>query len=95
MYVCMHVCICTCVCVRVVISGLFFKNLLHNHFITEMFFKKKSGDVNDEANFSFFILLHKRANLCVRVCVCVCIYVCMCVCVCVYNTYAYIHACMH
>ncbi len=22
--------------------------------------KKKSGDVNDEANFSFFILLHKR-----------------------------------
>jgi hypothetical protein len=25
-------------------------------------FKKKSGDVNDEANFSFFILLHKRAK---------------------------------
>jgi hypothetical protein len=25
-------------------------------------FKKKSGDVNDEASFSFFILLHKRAK---------------------------------
>jgi hypothetical protein len=25
-------------------------------------FKKKSGDVNDEANFSFFILLRKRAK---------------------------------
>jgi hypothetical protein len=36
--------------------------LLHNHFITEIFFKKKSGDVNDEANFSFFILLQERAK---------------------------------
>jgi hypothetical protein len=26
---------------------------------TEKILKKKSGDVNDEANFSFFILLHK------------------------------------
>ena len=34
----------------VVISGPFIKNLLHNH------------SVNDEANFSFFILLHKRAK---------------------------------
>jgi hypothetical protein len=40
----------------------FFPFLLHNHFITDFFFKKKFGDVNDEANFSFFILLHKRAN---------------------------------
>jgi hypothetical protein len=31
---------------------------LHNR----IFFKKKSGDVNDEANFSLFILLHKRAK---------------------------------
>ena len=46
----------------VVVSGPFIKNLLHNHFITEKFLKKKSGDVNDEANFSFFILLHNRAN---------------------------------
>ncbi len=43
-------------------NGPFFKNFLHNHFITEKKFKKKSGDVNDEANFSFFILLHKRAK---------------------------------
>ena len=39
-----------------------YKFLLHNHFITETFFKKKSGDVNDEVNFPFFILLHKRAK---------------------------------
>jgi hypothetical protein len=45
-----------------VISGPFFKKLLHNHFITEFFLKKKSGDVNDQANFSFFFLLHKRAK---------------------------------
>jgi hypothetical protein len=43
------------------IFGFFFP-LLHNHFITEFFLKKKSGEANDEANFSFFILLHKRAK---------------------------------
>ena len=32
------------------------------HFITEIFLKKKFGDVNYEANFRFFILLHKRAK---------------------------------
>jgi hypothetical protein len=46
-----------------VISGPFFKNLLHNHFITEIFFKKKSGDVNDEANFSFFFCFIRELNL--------------------------------
>ena len=46
----------------VVVTGPFINFLLHNHFITENFFKKKSGDVNDEANFSLFILLHKRAK---------------------------------
>ncbi len=44
------------------VTGPFINFLLHNHFITENFFKKKSGDVNDEANFSLFILLHKRAK---------------------------------
>ena len=43
-------------------SGPFINFLLHNHFITEKILKKKSGDVNDEANFSLFILLHKRAK---------------------------------
>ena len=52
---------CTCP-LPVVVTGLFFLFLLRKHFITEKKFKKKSGDVNDEANFSFFILLHKRAN---------------------------------
>ncbi len=47
---------------EVVITGPFINFLLHNHFITEFFLKKKSGDVNDEANFSLFILLHKRAK---------------------------------
>jgi len=46
----------------VVVTGQFIIFLLHNHFITDFFFKKKSGDVNDEANFSLFILLHKRAK---------------------------------
>ena len=46
----------------VVKTGPFISFLLHNHFITEIFLKKKSGDVNDEANFSLFILLHKRAK---------------------------------
>ncbi len=40
----------------------YFLFLLRKHFITEKFYKKKSGDVNDEANFSLFILLHKRAK---------------------------------
>ncbi len=31
---------------------------LHNR----IFLKKKSGDLNDEVNFPFFILLHKRAK---------------------------------
>jgi len=45
-----------------VIAGLFSHFLLHNHFITEKKFKKKSGDVNDEVKFPFFFLLHKRAK---------------------------------
>ncbi len=44
------------------IAGLFFLFLLRKHFITEKNLKKKSGDVNDEANFSLFFLLHKRAK---------------------------------
>ena len=47
----------------VVVTGLFSLFLLRKHFITEKNLKKKSGDVNDEANFPFFILLHKRAKL--------------------------------
>jgi len=47
---------------EVVYPGLFSLFLLRKHFITEFFFKKKSGDVNYEANFSFLILLHKRAK---------------------------------
>jgi hypothetical protein len=47
---------------RVVVTGLFSLFLLRKHFITEIFFKKKSGNVNDEANFSLLILLHKRAK---------------------------------
>ena len=43
--------------VGVVISGPFIKNLLHNHFITKKKLKKKTGDVNYEANFSFFFPL--------------------------------------
>jgi hypothetical protein len=45
-----------------VITGLFSHFLLHNHFITEKKFKKKSGDVNDEVKFPFFFLHHKRAK---------------------------------
>jgi hypothetical protein len=47
---------------EVVVTAPFINFLLHNHFITEKNLKKKSGDVNDEANFSLFILLHKRAK---------------------------------
>ncbi len=46
----------------VVVTGLLSLFLLRKHFITEKILKKKSGDVNDEANFSLFILLHKRAK---------------------------------
>jgi hypothetical protein len=67
------VCACACACVRecvcvserereVVVSEPFILFLVHNHFITEKFLKKKSGDVNYEANFPFFFLLHKRAK---------------------------------
>ncbi len=44
------------------ISGAFIIFLLHNHFITEILKKKKSGEAKDSVNFSFFILLRKRAN---------------------------------
>jgi hypothetical protein len=47
---------------KVVVTGLFSLFLLRKHFITEKNLKKKSGEANDEANFSFFILLHKRAK---------------------------------
>ncbi len=40
-------------------SAPFIKILLHNHIIKR---KSFSGDVNYEANFSFFFLLHKRAK---------------------------------
>ena len=39
------------------VISFFASQSLHNKKI-----KNKSGDVNDEANFSFFILLHPRAN---------------------------------
>ncbi len=38
--------------------SFFASQSLHNRKIL----KKKSGDVNDEVNFPFFILLHKRAK---------------------------------
>jgi hypothetical protein len=47
---------------QVVISGPFIKILLHNHSINVKKEFSFSGDVNYEANFSFFILLHKRAK---------------------------------
>ena len=36
--------------------------LLHNHFITQIFLKKQSGEAKDSAIFAFFFLLHKRAK---------------------------------
>jgi hypothetical protein len=51
-----------CAPASVVESEPFILFLLRKHFITEKKFKKKSGDVNDEANFSFFFLLHTRAK---------------------------------
>jgi hypothetical protein len=47
---------------QVVISRAFFFILLHNHIINIKKYFSFSGDVNYEANFSFFILLHKRAK---------------------------------
>ena len=46
----------------VVISGAFIIFLRHTHFITEFFFKKKSGEAKDSVIFPFFVLLHKRAK---------------------------------
>jgi hypothetical protein len=46
----------------VVDTGQFINFLLHNHFITEFFKKKKSGEAKDSAFFPFSILLHKRAK---------------------------------
>ncbi len=40
------------------VQPFFASQTLHNR----NFFKKKSGDVHDEVNFSLFILLHKRAK---------------------------------
>jgi hypothetical protein len=45
-----------------VISRVFFFFLLHNHIINIKKYFSFSGDVNYEANFSFFILLYKRAT---------------------------------
>jgi hypothetical protein len=36
--------------------------LLHNHFITQFFLKKQSGEAKDSAIVAFFFLLHKRAK---------------------------------
>jgi hypothetical protein len=47
----------------VVISGPFIKNLLHNHFITEIFFSKKSVEVKDSVIFLFFLYLTRELNL--------------------------------
>jgi hypothetical protein len=47
---------------EVVYPGLFSLFLLRKHFITEFFFKKKSGDVNYEANFSFFFCFIRELN---------------------------------
>ena len=44
------------------IAGLFSHFLLHNHFITEIFLKKKSGDVNDEVKFPFFFNFIRELN---------------------------------
>ena len=54
-----HVCVCVCVSSSFcTVQSFCTSQTLHNR----IFFKKKSGDVNDEANFSLFILLHKRAK---------------------------------
>jgi len=43
---------------QVVVSGPFFKKLLHNHFITKKF-KKKCGEAKDSVFSPPFFLLHK------------------------------------
>ena len=48
----------------VVMFSALFLFLLHNHFITEIIFKKKSGDVNDEANFSLLLNLSLQGSQC-------------------------------
>jgi hypothetical protein len=60
------VCVCACVCMHththteahrntiVVIGGAFCYFLLHNHFITKFFYKKKSGEVKDSVFFPLF-----------------------------------------
>jgi hypothetical protein len=60
-----NVCLCVCVCARARVSSylprvlpFFASQTLHNR----KNLKKKSGDVNDEANFSLFILLQERAK---------------------------------
>jgi hypothetical protein len=45
----------------VVIIRALFLFLLRNHFITEFFFKKKSGDVNDEVNFPLFFFASQES----------------------------------
>jgi hypothetical protein len=45
-----------------VISGPFINFLLHNHFITDFFLKKNSGEAKDSVIFPFYFLLHKRAK---------------------------------
>jgi hypothetical protein len=49
-------------CPLVVVIREFSLFLLRKHFITEKKLKKKSGDANYEAYFSFLFLLHKRAK---------------------------------
>jgi hypothetical protein len=39
----------------VVISRPFIKKLLHNHFITEFFLKKESGEAKDSAIFALLL----------------------------------------
>jgi hypothetical protein len=60
-----------------------YKNFASQSLHNRKILKKKSGDVNDEANFSLFILLHKRAKPIlppgrVSVRMCVCVWVCAC-----------------
>ena len=44
------------------ITGPSINLLLHNHFITHKFQKKKSGGAKDSAIFAFFFLIRKRAK---------------------------------
>jgi hypothetical protein len=47
---------------QVVISRAFSFLLLHNHFITEFFFKKKSGEAKDSAIFPFLFRFIRELN---------------------------------